>query len=110
MIGNGNPLLSTSYTSASAPEPIANTNAGAAAMIDAVFIDVVFIDSATAGEISATLRNVGVEIVSGPSGVGRYRVRVAGDAAELDQADLAAITARLKAGPTPIALFAELVL
>ena len=96
------------YTSAAATAPVA---ANAAPMID-----VVFTESRTMEEVARALRGVGAEIVSGPSSVGRYRVRL--DPARLSprdastgfSADVAAITARLKAGPDPVALYAEPVL
>ncbi len=88
----------------------------AGAVTDGPMIDVVFVESRTMDEVARALRAVGAEIVSGPSSVGRYRVRL--DPAKLSprdasagvSADVAAVTARLKAGPDPVALFAEPVL
>lgn len=83
---------------------------------EAPLIDVVFTQARTMEEVARALRAVGAEIVSGPSSVGRYRVRLdpgrlsASDASAGVSADVAAITARLKAGPDPIALYAEPVL
>ena len=87
-------------------------SAAAEEAVSGPMIDVVFIDSANAAAIAEGLRAIGAEIVSGPSSVGRYRLSI--DPAALSEnnesADIAAITARLKAGPTPLALFAEPVL
>lgn len=73
-------------------------------------IDVVFVDTVTVAELASELRVLGVEIVSGPSSVGRYRLRVlpdAGPGTPTPGADAAAIAARLKAGVSPLALYAE---
>lgn len=70
-------------------------------------LDVVFAEGATAGQIAEGLRAAGLEIVSGPSSVGRYRLRAVGvDGPDAD-ADLQVIASRLKEGPRPLALFAE---
>lgn len=73
-------------------------------------IDVVFVDTASVGEISAALRSVGVEIVSGPSTMGVYRLQLteassAGGAPSAS--DAAAIAARFKAQAAPIVILAE---
>lgn len=88
------------------------TSAAAAGVTEAGLIDVVFADGVTAARLSERLRELGVEVVSGPSSVGRFRVRVKPAAGESGpaSADLAAIAARLKAGDAPLALFAEPVL
>ncbi len=70
-------------------------------------LDVVFVEGATAREISEGLRAAGLEIVSGPSSVGRYRLRATGVEGPEIEADLQVIASRLKEGPTPLALFAE---
>jgi hypothetical protein len=44
-----------------------------------VLLDVVFAEDTTAAEIQALLDDIGGEIVAGPSDLGRYNVRVAGD-------------------------------
>lgn len=44
---------------------------------EAVLLDVVFTESATAAEMQALLDDIGGEIVAGPSALGRYSVRVA---------------------------------
>jgi len=107
LLGDANGLSAgaETYDSAAATDEALATIAPGDALLD-----VVFVDSATAGEIGTALRSAGVEIISGPSGVGRYRVRVVDEGVALNQADLVAITARLKSGPTKVALFAEPVL
>jgi hypothetical protein len=73
-------------------------------------IDVVFLDSASALEIANALRAEGLEIVSGPSGLGVYRLAFTQAAANGEvpsDADAAAIAARLSAAESPIAMFAE---
>ncbi len=75
-------------------------------------LDVVFRENATAGEISEALRSVGASIVSGPSSLGVYRLRVEGLAAEArppTAADVAAVAARLKAREPAVVIFAEAV-
>lgn len=44
-----------------------------------VLLDVVFAEDTTAAEIQALLDDIGGEIVAGPSDIGRYNVRIAGD-------------------------------
>lgn len=73
-------------------------------------IDVVFQPTATAAEISNALRQVGVEIVAGPTQLGVYRVRVASAQAEgrdASRVDAEAAVAQLKALPTSVVMFAE---
>lgn len=48
---------------------------------EAVLLDVVFAEDATAAEMQALLDDIGGEIVAGPSALGRYSVRVAGNSA-----------------------------
>jgi len=76
----------------------------------APMLDVVFLDSASLREVSDALRAVGVEIVSGPTSLGVYRVQLtgqAGDGREPTAADVAAIANRLKAPGSAVAIFAE---
>lgn len=87
------------YRLASAP--------GSATASAGPLLDVVFVDGATAGEIREGLRAAGLEIVSGPSSVGRYRLRATGVEGPGTAADLQVIVSRLKEGPKPLALFAE---
>lgn len=73
-------------------------------------LDVVFSDSVSARQIWSSLRSLGVEIVSGPTNLGVYRLRLLPAAAEgrdPTSADAAAIAARLVAPDAPIAIFAE---
>lgn len=110
-VSDVNPFASPVVTYESASAPDAALSAGDSPLL----IDVVFVDSATASDISQTLRGIGVEIVSGPSSVGRYRLQVSASVArglegENLEADVSAITARLTGGPKPLALFAERVL
>jgi hypothetical protein len=73
-------------------------------------IDVVFSDSVSARQLWSTLRSLGVEIVSGPTNLGVYRLRLLPSAAEgrdATAADAAAIAARLVAPDSPVAIFAE---
>ena len=85
------------YTLAAAPETSA----------EGALLDVVFVEGVTVREIGESLRAEGLEIVSGPSSVGRYRLRAIGVEGPEAEADLQVIAARLKEGPTPLALFAE---
>jgi hypothetical protein len=90
------------YQLASAPP---ETTAKASPMID-----VVFSDSVSARQLWSTLRSLGVEIVSGPTNLGVYRLRLLPSAAEgrdPTTADAAAIAARLVAPDAPVAIFAE---
>lgn len=73
-------------------------------------IDVVFVDTVSARELSDALRGLGVEIVAGPSNLGVYRLRLLPAAVEgraATAADVAAIAARLVAPGSPVAIFAE---
>lgn len=73
-------------------------------------LDVVFDDDATAGAISSRLRELGVEIVAGPTNLGVYRLRLTQDATHgrvPSAADAAAIAARLVDPGERIAIFAE---
>lgn len=83
------------YRPASGPAP---SDAGGAA--DAA-LDVVFRADASAGSIHAALRAIGGEIVSGPTGVGVYRVRLS------EGADLRAAAAELRGEGHDVATFAE---
>lgn len=69
-------------------------------------IEVVFRDSASASQISQTLRAAGVEIVSGPSSAGVYGLRPV-DPAIVEPSEVAAIVARLREGDAPVVLYAE---
>ena len=84
--------------------------AAALAGIAAPKIDVVFLDSVSARDISNALRADGLEIVSGPSALGVYRLALTQAAVEgrdPSAADAAEIAARLSASGSPIAMFAE---
>lgn len=73
-------------------------------------IDVVFGDAVSVREVSQALRSLGVEIVSGPTNLGVYRLRLlpaATEGREPTAADAAAIAARLAAPDSPLAIFAE---
>jgi hypothetical protein len=61
----------------------------------APLLDVVFAEDTTAAEIRTLLEDIGGEIVAGPSELGRYSVRVAGNGA--DPARLAELLDRLEA-------------
>lgn len=95
-------MAPAAYQLASAPpEKVATATPG---------IDVVFSDSVSARQIWSTLRSLGVEIVSGPTNLGVYRLRLLPSAAEgrdPTAADAAAIAARLVAPESPVAIFAE---
>ncbi len=92
----------------SAPDATVYTTAAAGGETGAGLIDVVFVETVTVAELASDLRALGVEIVSGPSGVGRYRLRVSdAGGSGVAPADVAAIAARLKAGASPLALYAE---
>lgn len=87
-------------------------SAAASADISAPMLDVVFLDSASLRDVSEALRAVGVEIVSGPTNLGVYRIRLtsgAVDGREPTAADAAAIANRLKAPGAAVAIFAEAV-
>jgi hypothetical protein len=76
----------------------------------APMLDVVFSDSASAREIWSGLRGLGVEIVSGPTSLGVYRLRLLPEAVEgraPTNADAAAVAARLVAPESRLAIFAE---
>jgi hypothetical protein len=80
------------------------------AALAAPMLDVVFSDSVSARQIWSALRSLDVEIVSGPTNLGVYRLRLLPSAAEgrdPTTADAAAIAARLVAPDSPIAIFAE---
>ena len=72
---------------------------------DGALVDIVFADKTTAAEMQALLDDIGGEIVAGPTRLGRYSVRIAGDHAKRQQVDklLSALAAdpRVRfAGPT----------
>jgi hypothetical protein len=95
--------VSTAYQLASVP-PTAD------ALAPAPMLDVVFNDSATARDIWSSLRELGVEVVAGPTNLGVYRLRLTAAAAEGREptsADAAAIAARLVAPGSAVAIFAE---
>lgn len=54
---------------------------------DAALIDIVFADNTTAAQMQELLDDIRGEIVAGPSQIGRYSVRVAGDPANRAQLD-----------------------
>ena len=83
------------------------SHAPAAEVAIGPLLDVVFVDGLTAGEMAEGLRAARLEIVSGPSSVGRYRLRANGVEGPDATADLLVIASRLKEGPRPLALFAE---
>jgi hypothetical protein len=60
-------------------------------------LDVVFADATTAAELQALLDEIGGEIVAGPTSLGRYSVRVAGEHA--NDAQLRDLLERLDADP-----------
>ena len=71
---------------------------------------VVFLDTASVRQVSDALSAVGAEIVSGPSSLGIYQLRltnVGREGREPTAADLAAVANRLKAPSSAVALFAE---
>jgi len=73
-------------------------------------IDIVFQPTATAAEISSALRDVGVEVVAGPTQLGVYRVRLVptdAGARGASRVDAEAAVAQLKAAPGAIVIFAE---
>lgn len=93
--------------------------AAAAPAVDAggPALDVVFDAASTAGEISSMLRRLELEIVSGPTDLGVYRLRSrsgsidgrAAHAAADATAHAAAMAARLKTNEAAIVIFAEAV-
>ncbi|MBK7950874.1 MAG: zf-HC2 domain-containing protein [Deltaproteobacteria bacterium] len=97
------------YQLASA-DRLASTDSATGASGAAPAIDVVFGDAVSVREVSHALRNLGVEIVSGPTKLGVYRLRLlpaATEGREPTAADAAAIAARLSGPDTPLAIFAE---
>jgi hypothetical protein len=54
---------------------------------DAALVDIVFADDTTAAQMQDLLADIDGEIVSGPSRLGRYSVRVANDPASEQQLD-----------------------
>jgi len=106
--GLGSALFSLAPSGSSAVYDLATADVAAAGPM----IDVVFVDSATASEISRTLRGAGLEIVSGPSSLGVYRLRPrAATQGRSDESapEAAEIAARLRASEAEIVLFAEAV-
>ncbi len=98
----GDPADPAAYQLAAAPSE--------AAAATTPMIDVVFSDSVSARQLWSTLRSLGVEIVSGPTQLGVYRLRLLPSAAEGGEpsaADAAAIAARLVAPDSAVAIFAE---
>ncbi len=78
----------------------------------APMLDVVFLDSVSLRDVSEALRGVEVEIVSGPTSLGVYRVRLMSgreDGRRPTAADVAAVANRLKASGSAVAIFAEAV-
>lgn len=87
-----------------AGEPVYTTAADAAppaAAADAPLLDVVFRDGVDAGRIRASLRAVNGQIVSGPTELGRYRVRLG------PGADPRAAAQALASGDAGVAVYAE---
>ena len=85
-------------------------SAGPANSVGGPQIDVVFENAASAIEISTALRADGLEIVSGPSSLGVYRLvltQTAANGSAPSAADAAEIAARLSAPGSTIATFAE---
>lgn len=106
----GASLASAAAGAESADYQLASAAPAAGAQDAGPKLDVVFADSATARAISETLRELGVEIVAGPSNLGVYRLRVlpaAVESGEPGAADAAAVAARLAAGDGAVAIFAE---
>lgn len=100
------------YQLASAPQTqdgTADEQGASAAGAREPMLDVVFADSVTAREIWSGLRALGVEVVSGPTNLGVYRLRVvpAADGRTPSAADAAAVAARLVAPESRLAIFAE---
>lgn len=104
--GLGSALFTGAPSGSSAVYDLASADSGLAGPM----IDVVFVDSASVSEISQVLRGAGVEIVSGPSSLGVYRLRPRAATDEQSAASAAEIAARLRASEVPIVLFAEAVL
>jgi hypothetical protein len=68
-------------------------------------VDVVFRETASAGQISSMLRNAGAQIVSGPSPLGVYRIRVSATGG----VGPAAFLSKLRGADDGLAIFAEAV-
>ena len=85
------------------------SHAGAPVAATGPFLDVAFVDSVSAATLSATLRRAGAEIVSGPSSLGVYRIRLLeganGEARSTE--DAKSLATRLRAGASPVARYAE---
>jgi len=99
-----------SADAASATYQLASVDETPATATAAPALDVVFADAAPASAIRDRLRALGVEIISGPSQSGVYRLRITGAAVSgraPGAADAAAIAARLVAPADGIAIFAE---
>ncbi|MFK7896242.1 MAG: zf-HC2 domain-containing protein [Myxococcota bacterium] len=110
MGGLGGSLLAGGLQGESQTGDYALAGAAPAELPSSPQIDVVFLDSASAREVSNTLRAEGLEIVSGPSGLGVYRLALTQTDAQGEKAsasDAAAISARLAGSESPIAMFAE---
>jgi hypothetical protein len=60
-------------------------------------IDLIFLQSATAGDIQALLDEIGGTIAAGPTELGRYTVRL--ESTELTDAEVAALVTRLASDP-----------
>ena len=69
--------------------------------LEGATLDVVFRSDVTAEAISEALRAIGAQIVSGPTGLGRYRLELDPSMVASDAAD------SLRAGDTGVATFAE---
>lgn len=99
----GREATGSDYQLASVPPP-------AGIVATTPMLDVVFDDAVTARAIWSTLRELGVEVVAGPSNLGVYRLRLTSAAAEgrdPTSTDAAAIAAHLVAPGQAIAIFAE---
>jgi hypothetical protein len=96
----------TALRSAAPEQPVYNTasesgDVSAAAPAQTQALDVVFRPDATADKIHAALRAIGGEIVSGPTQVGVYRVRLSASA------DAGAAAKLLRGDGQGVASFAE---
>lgn len=95
---------------ASAAYQLASVPPAADGLATAPMLDVVFDDAVTARQIWSSLRELGVEVVAGPTNLGVYRLRLtkaAAEGREPTSADAAAIAARLVAPGSAVAIFAE---
>ncbi|MCA9506279.1 MAG: hypothetical protein H6748_09425 [Spirochaetaceae bacterium] len=101
-------LWSQSQTGRDATYRLATAEQGPGAAGEGARLDVVFSESASAGDVSRLLQSTGLEIVAGPSPLGVYRLRATGSSGEAAERDPGALAEQLRADRA-IVIFAEAV-